>query len=1124
MSSSREEIAAMQRELEHLRAENAHLRQQVAAYEQASTEQLISERVLAFLPALINTIPIPIQVYHPDGTIFMMNHASEEFWQIESSAAARAFNVVTDPQMVRQGISMLFHLATQGEIIVTPPHDLDTTHLEGRSADRHHWIISTFFPIHNQARRVAYIGVMNRDVTAEVLQQRALQSAHQHTRQQLQQSQAIIQGFLDHAPLTIQIKDTEGRFLMVNQRFAELFDTSVDDIIGKHDSTVLPPVFANIIAHEDQEVIASGLPMEREYTLDQASEAHIYQCIAFPIFDTEGSTMAIGIISHDITARKQAEYEIQQINAMLEERVAERTLQLEAQTQALRENQELLQGILDHSPASIYVKDRKGCFLLVNRRFAQMLKHEPAAIIGKKSSDLIPAEVAERFHANDQQVLNSGEALLCEETATVQGKILTALSAKFPIFNAQGEVYAIGAISTSITERKAMEQQLRFQATLLNAIGQAVIATDVHGMVTYWNSAAEKLYGWSAEEVLGKYVVNFTTAEMSQADSAQIMVNLKHGEAWAGEFVGKHRDGRTFPVFVTTVPFYDEEHTLLGLIGISDDITRRKQAEEALRASEQRLNAFFTSAPAGLALLDDNLRYVKINDTAAQINGIPPEQHLGRRFSEVLPGLADATMPLLEHVLTTGEAILNTELSGTRPDNPGVVRYMQMSIFPVPGADGIPAGVGAIFIEITERKHAEQALQQARNAAEAAARAKSEFLANMSHEIRTPLNAIVPTTRMLLETELTPLQRESVAMIAAGSDVLLAIINDILDLSKIEAGQLELEYRPFNVHTCIAESVNLFAQQAAHKGLRLTSHIAEHTPPMLLGDEVRLRQVIANLVSNAVKFTEQGEVTVTASAERIAPGEAVEQSSMTHIEQCILCLRVHDTGIGIAPEVKQRLFQPFVQADTSTTRKYGGSGLGLAISKRLVEKMGGTIQIASEAGNGSTFLITIPAEICPCEDDQRGSGNARTPQPDAPSHQQDAHAPLRILLVEDNRLNQRVALALLRRLGYPCDVAMNGLEALEAVAYQHYHVILMDIQMPEMDGIEATRQIRRRLPAAKQPYIIAVTAHALQGDRERLLAEGMDDYLSKPIRLEMLQQALAHVQRLRQQRQHPDPL
>jgi signal transduction histidine kinase/ActR/RegA family two-component response regulator len=568
------------------------------------------------------------------------------------------------------------------------------------------------------------------------------------------------------------------------------------------------------------------------------------------------------------------------------------------------------------------------------------------------------------------------------------------------------------------------------------------------------------------------------------------------------------------------IPLLDECGNPRYLLGISEDITERAQLQASLQASEARFRSLVQDLNVGVILQNPDTRILLVNPKALELLGLTEEQILGKTSYDpswrVIREDGTACPPSdypVSQAIATHQPVRNVVMGVYRPEVPAELDggtslvWLLVSAEPQLTSEGELYQVIVTFFDISDRKQIELDLQQAKEVAEAASRAKSEFLSTMSHEIRTPMNAIIGMTELLIDTNLTDEQQEFVTIIRSGGESLMAVINDILDFSRIESGHLELEISAFDLRQCIHDVMELLTNRAAEKSLNLVTLIDLPMGTRIMGDVTRLRQVLMNLVSNAIKFTDYGEVIVTATAKAVERKESLRNNNQ-QLQQAELEFTVQDTGIGIPPDRLYRLFQPFSQVDSSITRRYGGTGLGLAICKRLCDLMGGEISVTSQVGQGSTFRFIIPASIVVVEPSPARSPTVQPMQQTWFGWDADfaKHFPLSILIAEDNLMNQQLMQMMLQRLGYQPDIVANGQEALLAAQKHRYDVVLMDVQMPEVDGLVATQRMRQTL--AIQPWIIGLSANAFQADREAALAAGMDEYLTKPLQVETLIRAL----------------
>ncbi len=754
--------------------------------------------------------------------------------------------------------------------------------------------------------------------------------------------------------------------------------------------------------------------------------------------------------------------------------------------------------LIDDLQVGILIQGTRSEVLFANRAALGLLGLIEEQILGKTSLDATSFAVREDgspFPGEDHpapRALATGRpvrnVVVGFYRPVVKDQVWLLISAD-PQLDAEGRVVQVISTLSDLTAFKRAEDRLRESEAryrqLVEKAQDIIFRTDAQGTFTYVNPVASRLMGQPESALLGRHFSELIRQDHRERVAALLVDQFRRRLATTyDEFVAVAGDGREL-WFGQHVQLLMEGDQVLGFQAVARDITERKRAEEVAENERRQLREIVTHAPVAMAILDREGRYLAHSKRWLKLWGIEGQTLIGRAHQAVFAGfrLPEKYARGVSRALA-GEVVSDPEDAFELAD--GSQLYLSWTLHPWRGPDGGVEGVMAVVRNI-------DALVRARQAALQASRLKSEFLANMSHELRTPLNAIIGMATLMIEDERVEAQRTRARLIDSSGQQLLGMIDEILDFSKAEAGQLELEVRDFMVRDLIRDVAGAHSEPAAAKGLELACTIAAEVPDHLRGDPRRLRQVLAHLVGNAVKFTDAGRVAILAT---LLPGP---------MEAPTIRFEISDSGIGIHPDARSQLFLPFRQADGSTTRRHGGTGLGLAISKRLVEAMGGEITVSSEPGRGTTFTFTArfgrPATALPPAIRRPGSGVEQAAAGAGP-------APC-VLVVDDNALNRKVVVAMLERLGYRHQEAGDGIEAVEACSRNAFDAVLMDCHMPQMDGFAATAWIRQREGTSRRTPIIALTASTAPGDRQRCLAAGMDDYLGKPARLRVLGATLA---------------
>ncbi len=1037
------------------------------------TERRAEENAKRRLAAIVESSEDAIISTTPTGVIVTWNRGAEAvFGYLAHEAIGKNVSMLIAPARLSD-LAYFNGQIAQG-LTVTQYESL-CRRKDGREFD----VSVTGSPITNSAGEVVALSAVLRDTS----ERRAAERARDLLASTVESSaDAILSTSLD------------GTICSWNQGAAAMFGYSGQEVAGKSAAILAPPGRGEEVRRH-LATIARGYAVDSFDTVLQTRDGgDIPVSLSIsPIRNPAGEVIGVAGIARDIRERLAAE-------------------------QKLRLGEELFREGFQHAPFGMAVVSMDGRFLQVNGALCRMLGYSQEELANTPWTVLVHPEDLLAARQNMERLVESPGGLAIAERRYLHRKgnvVLTNLKVSL-IRDSESRPQHFVAHVEDITERKRAEEALRESEARFRIMADSCPAvmwmTDADGGIQFINRAYRELIG--------------TTYEQSKGDGWQLALHPEDAPEYLGAFqraVKEHTalnaevrarraDGEWGWFATAAEPRFSAEGEYLGHVGLSPDITERKRLEEEVRMIASVVEA--STDLVGFSSMDGEVLFV--NQAGRRFVGLDPDQPM--KGTQTVEYVADDDR----------HHFLNTALSSVMRDGQweGETRFknsvtaavtpMWQSVFCIlDPKTKRPIALATICRDLSERKREEEqvraalhaaeaseaslretesSLRTAKEGAEASNRAKSCFLANMSHEIRTPMNGVIGMLQLLCETDLTAEQLRYATVAQSSGRDLLSLIDGILDLSKIEARKIVLENTSFNLRDAVGDIAQIMQVQANAKGLSMHSSVSPAIPLLLRGDAHRLRQVLTNLVANAIKFTERGEVRLDAALESRCDHTATVGFTIT------------DTGIGIHPGQVGELFSPFTQADCSTTRRYGGTGLGLTISKQLVELMGGAIGVNSREGRGSTFKFTAVFELAPASEQPAAfeRGDRRSGTWTKTTHSQRT---ARILVAEDNVTNQKVVLAQLQKLGFQASAVCTGADATEAVQQGSYDLVLMDCQMPVMDGFEATRLIRRS--TCPNIPIIAVTADAMSEDRNRCLSAGMSDYLAKPLELQSLEDTLA---------------
>ena len=950
------------------------------------------------------------------------------------------------------------------------------------------------FPLYSFDGEIYGVGTIMDDITQIIEDTIELENTRRNAdlyKLKAEYHEYILQSYIDNIPHYVSIINLEGKVEFINQYALNLWGETKENVFSKHYTEFIKnDRFLLYIAQDLESVINEQKYIETEEVLSRLDKEDIvFLSTVFPLFNKNGALFAIGIFRKDITDRKHSEQERWRLQ------------------EDVKKQHALLSSIIDSAQDFISIKNKEHRYIMANLAFAKALHLSPSDFIGKDDMELgFPEELVKGnsekgipgFWDDNQKVMGDGQIMIIpNEPVTVDGEIHTFHTTKTPLKNADGQVWGVLTFSRDITDELRQQEALRqakelFQV-LYNSTPAMLYSLDAKGVITNVSDYWLTIMGYTREEVIGRVLSDFVTKESLQYSREVVWpIFLKNGSCSDVEFLFVKKNKETIICLLSAIALTDQFGQYVGSLEVLEDVTelRKKEnelieAQQASETSKQLLKSFMDNATSAMFAKDENGVYILTNTKKEEYEQL---RELARSntalnsldfYNSELSRIDDARVIAQNTPMTFYDRLLRSDDS---------VLYTETVKFPIYDKNNKLIGVGGITKDITDSVIREKELEEARQKAENAASSQERFLASMSHDMRTPLNGVVGMINLLEQTSLSAEQKEYMEAMKVSSYNLRVLINDILDVSKIQAGKLNIERVLFDLNEILVSVNNVFSHEASRKGVVFSIELPLDTPVMLEGDPSRLNQILNNLIGNALKFTAQGFVKLKLEHENLVDDKV-------NIEFVI-----EDSGIGISEEGLDKLFQPFVQASSDTSRKFGGSGLGLSICMSLVELQQGEISVSSELNKGSIFRFSIPYIKA------KQSEIEKAKQQNNVSESVDIKPllPMRCLVFEDNLINQKVAFHTLKKVGITADLANNGKIGVDILKKNValYDFVLMDIQMPEMGGYEATRVIRNEL-GLKIP-IIAMTASALKGEKERCIETGMDDFVPKPFVIDEL--------------------